>query len=292
MLVVADAALPADGAKDVVLAAVFRALLATARRALNHVIKEIIFGSGTGVGLAHCLQHVPEAEAHEIDDVEGVACILDALRSTSVDSPNAAKIFIRDVSIVIKDTVVLKCTCAVGHRNRDAFLAHLSQAFGRPLPCHLEAELLNSYEQNFTGLEGAFLSVTKCKGKRRPRRPRCVFDAEDVRKLVESEESVDEDNECLTSGHGAIARSQHTRMQKAYDCETFEDVHLGTSLGSRAGACLHNTERDADDSFVALSGFQTSDSWQDFGTLAFATSSQGVCQHEKRRTAMWRACFA
>ena len=160
MLGFADAALPADDAKDVVLPAVFRALLASARRTLNHVIKEIPVGSGTGVGLAHCLQLVREAEAHEIDDVEGVACILDALRSTSVDSPNAAKIFIRDVSIVIKDTVVLKCTCAVGHRNRDAFLAHLSQAFGRPLPCHLEAELLNSYEQNFTGLEGAFLSVT------------------------------------------------------------------------------------------------------------------------------------
>jgi hypothetical protein len=284
--------LPADGEKDVVLAAVFRALLASARRALNHVIKEIIVGSGTGVALAHCLQIAREAEAHEIDDFDGVAYILDASKSTTVDSPNAAKIFIRDVSIVIKDTVILKCTCAVGHRNRHAFLARLNQAFGRPSPCHLEAELLNSYEHNLTGLEGAFLSVTKCKGKRRPRRPRCVFDAEDVRKLVESEEGVDEDNECLTSGHGAIARPHHTRIEKAYDSETFEDVHLGTSLGSRAGTCLHNTKRDADDSFVALNGFQTPDSWQDFGTPAFATSSQGVCQHEKGRTATRLACLA
>ena len=258
------------------------------------MIKEISVGPRTGVGLAHCLQLVREAEAHEIDDVEGVACFLDALRSTSVDSPNAAKIFIRDMSIVIKDTVVLKCTCAVGHRNRDAFLAHLNQAFGRPSSCQLQAELLNSYEQNFTGLEGAFPSITKCKGKRRRRKPNMeyAFDAEDVRKLLESEESVDEDNECLTSGHGAIARPQHTRMQKAYDRETFDDVHLGTSLGSRAGTCLHNTERDADDSLVALSGFQTLDSWQDSGTPAFATPSQGVYQREKRRTAMWRACFA
>mmetsp|Transcript_7158 Transcript_7158/g.17845 ORF Transcript_7158/g.17845 Transcript_7158/m.17845 type:complete len:853 (+) Transcript_7158:40-2598(+) len=213
----------------------FSALFHAARIALHRAEASVGLAAAPQ-GFSHCLALLSTAEAAAFHNVESVAHVVDALLALRETVPQESE-SLRRASIIIEDSVVLRCCCSVGHRSRDALVERLARAFNRPLD-KLEERLLNSYRKNVFGLQGAFTSNSQVQRRNRPKKKRGVKGA-NSQSPKPDEQQDGENSSGSTSGDRSQSDSQPSNSDEQQDmensfCSTPND---GSQPSSSSDAC-------------------------------------------------------